>query len=459
MLSLEQFRVGDRVTEDLNSPNWDRKILPIRTGRIVAIENFPHCSKIYPKILWDDDGSETFTGWEDLQLLPLEPPCSDILTYSQESEGLRLPQKVSEGYALSNLSKSIPMPKQCCDRTTQISQFTQTSEIIPVQKETLTSSVPDSLVPTHLLQETEQESKESLVHSGLKPCELLENATQLSLSLRISLGYSIEEWERSCKAYPKAGTWENGRLLAQAHLERPTKEKDYLSLPTLTACSGATSRPSGQTDCEVWFRQNGLLTNSQCLNPQMMAQLLGFPKDWTKCLWESKEVLGADSEVDSYSVEPLYQPVQPLPLDESCISIPASSENEKLPLEQKSLVKSLLTQEDEQWLDLYDRIAKLELERDLIRSSGPLAVVGVWIEYGKVSKKKFRQAYFRSRVPIFQAKGQAGLAKSESGLVKRSYIGEENSKAVKAASESVVRRNRLIAIAKEIELIEIKLEE
>jgi len=266
--------------------------------------------------------------------LPLEPPCSDILIYSQESEALRLPQKISEEYALSNLSKSIPMPKQCCDRTTQISQFTQTSEIIPVQKGTSILSPQDSLVPTPQLQETEQELRGSIVHSGLKPCELLENATQLSLLSKTQQGYSIAEWEQSLAAYPKAGMMRSGKLSVLPKLERPIKEKGFLSLPTPTACSGAANRPAGQTKCEVWFRQNGLLTNSQCLSPQMMASLQGFPKDWTKCLWESKEVLGEELEVDSYSVEPLCQPVQRSHLEELSISTPALIEREKSTLGQ-----------------------------------------------------------------------------------------------------------------------------
>jgi len=123
------------------------------------------------------------------------------------------------------------------------------------------------------------------------------------------------------------------------------------------------------------------------------------------------------------------------------------------------LIKSLINNSDQEWTEQYDRIAKLERERDQIRASGAIAVSGVWIECGKVSGKEFRQAYFRSTVPIFQAKSQAGFAKSESGLVKRQYIGEENSKAVTAAAESIVRRKRLIANAKEIEMIERKLEE
>ena len=106
-------------------------------------------------------------------------------------------------------------------------------------------------------------------------------------------------------------------------------------------------------------------------------------------------------------------------------------------------------------IELHDRLAELERERDLIRAIGPVALPKVWIEYGKVAKRKFRQAYYRSDTAIFPAKRQS----SESGLVKRSYLGEENSKEVKAAGESIARRNRLDSIAREIKQIEKKLEE
>jgi hypothetical protein len=109
--------------------------------------------------------------------------------------------------------------------------------------------------------------------------------------------------------------------------------------------------------------------------------------------------------------------------------------------------------------ELHDLLAQLEQQRDLIRASGSVAQQGVWIEYGKVSKRKFRQAYYRSTTAIFPAKRQGSFANSESGLVKRSYLGEENSKEVKAAGDAIARRNELERIAKEIRLIEKKLEE
>ncbi|WP_071880373.1 hypothetical protein [Synechococcus sp. PCC 7502] len=140
--------------------------------------------------------------------------------------------------------------------------------------------------------------------------------------------------------------------------------------------------------------------------------------------------------------------MQRSPLEELSISIPASSAVEKLPLERE------ISQEDSNWIELYDRLADLQSKADFIRATGPVAQSGVWIEYGKVSKRKFRQAYYRSNKAIFPAKRQSSLAQSESGLVKRQYIGEENSKEVKRAGEAIARRNELERIGKEIKLIE-----
>ncbi|AFY75425.1 hypothetical protein Syn7502_03590 (plasmid) [Synechococcus sp. PCC 7502] len=104
--------------------------------------------------------------------------------------------------------------------------------------------------------------------------------------------------------------------------------------------------------------------------------------------------------------------------------------------------------------NIIDRIAQLEARRNQILATGPVAEQGVWIEYGKVSKRKFRQAYYRSNKPIFQSKLQAALLSGESGLVKRQYIGEENSKQVRAAGEAIARRNELDRITREIKMLE-----
>jgi hypothetical protein len=435
--------------------------------------------------------------------LPLEQ-CLTISTYSQELEDLpEQPNKLVE-LKQPNLSKLTSMPKPSSDRTIQVSQSTQTYETF-TDRPVLELLRQDSHAQAPALPAQERDSITNILDFGLKQCELLESADPNLSSSKIPQGYSVVEWMESFGNFPKAGMMRSGRLSQLQHLKLPTVAKGFLSLPTPNASSGATSRPAGQTKCETWFRSNRLLADSQCLSPQIVAQLLGFPKDWTRCLWELKEDRPAELEADICSVEPLCQRVPRSPLEELNILIPASSEAEKLPLERgfkigdrvcgffyKGVILSSfdlewfhvawdgqdnklaapyhitdlkhelpleheVSEEDSRSIELYDRLADLESKRDFIRGSGPVAQIGVWIEYGKISKRKFRQAYYRSTKPIFQPKRQCNLAKSESGLVKRCYIGEENSKEVKAAGEAIARRNELERIGKEIKLIENKL--
>jgi hypothetical protein len=141
------------------------------------------------------------------------------------------------------------------------------------------------------------------------------------------------------------------------------------------------------------------------------------------------------------------------------------SKRELLPLERANpiLTVNVYSQKDEKLpleqieQNLHERLAQLECKRDAILAIGPVAQSGIWIEYGKISKRKFRQAYYRSNTPIFEPKRQGTYGSSESGLVKRQYIGEENSKEVKKAGEAIARRNELERITKEIKLIEEKL--
>ena len=547
VLPLEHiFNVDDRITPISESVGFGRFGI---IGTITDIKYDKRKQINWLHILWDDGKSDRHVaGAKTLKIveqnLPLEQ-C-DTLTYSVVSEGLQLPQKVAEEYTPSNLSKLIQMPKPSCDRTGEISQSTQILVTTHQDAESLTSIPLDSHVQEPARQEQEQDLITKTQPYGLKPLDVFARGNQASLLLKTLKDLSIEDFEQcleDCEWQDIAGTVRNS--YRQNGLAHRINETGYLSLPTPNASSKANSRAAGQTRCEVWFRQNGLLRDSQCLSPQIMALLLGFPMDWTQCLWELKDVLGEESVVDICLEEPLSLLVQPSLLDELNISTiieeinldtfsserspkPSKyvdvdakfdSSSKKYPLEREfkigdrvrfGLHKGEIFDTDyrvnPEWFyvawdgqenklvapyhisdlehettvnicsekyplersdrsenfdvlgdELIDRLARLETERNQIRSTGPVAICGVWIEYGKVAKRKFRQAYYRSTKAIFPAKRQSSFAKSESGLVKRSYIGEENSKEVKAAGEAIARRNRLMAIAKEIKQIEEKL--
>lgn len=164
------------------------------------------------------------------------------------------------------------------------------------------------------------------------------------------------------------------------------------------------------------------LKKSDNLNPKIKFQLMSFPLDWRHFLWESsREEKRIDRQLERAAVE------------------------------------SESSGKDSKWVGLYSRLVELESKRDAIRASGRVAISGIWIEYGKVSKRKFRQAYYRSQSAIFAAKRQSNLENSGCEMVKRQYIGEENSEEVKAAAAAIDRRNELEKIDKEIKLIERKL--
>jgi hypothetical protein len=104
----------------------------------------------------------------------------------------------------------------------------------------------------------------------------------------------------------------------------------------------------------------------------------------------------------------------------------------------------------EQPITLRDEITQLEKERIAILAEGPVAPEGVWIEYGKVPKRKFIQAYYRANKPIFPPKGRTN---STSGLSSRKYIGKKDSEKDLEAQRAIARRNRLQAIDRKIKLL------
>lgn len=300
--AIAQFKKGDRV-------------LYLRTKEVGT---YLYQSQSVMPDVWVKFDSDLEVEIMPVTVDPLQLKlCSPCLTLLPGLEEQQLPETVLESRLLS-LSKSTATLQESCEVIGQISLSTTISEPTTQNQKSMTFTGSHSPAPTHPAPGIEPELTANLVDSGLKPCESSTNANpDLSLS-KIPQDYSIEEWEQSFKAYPKAGTFVNGRLSPQQPLERPTLEKGYLLSPTLTSGDRTpNSRAAGQTKCEIWFRKNFLLADSHCLSPQMMALLQGFPPDWTKCLWESQEEpldeLKADTSMEDVSAPPKL----PLPLEGS----------------------------------------------------------------------------------------------------------------------------------------------
>jgi len=423
-----EFKIGDRVKS---------KSVNHLSGEIFDTDYRENPEWFY--VVWDGQEEKLVVPFHvsDLELetppSPLEqcPDISNISICSQELAVLPSQANELEASPPPNSLKSTKTRKPSSNLTGQISPSIQTSPTIHPDAASLTSSPLAFPAQEPAPQEAKQDSSTFTANYGLNPSERSQKADPDLSLLKILKDSSTEDFEQ-CLADSEyadiVGTIRSSYRQNGSTLH--TDATDCLSLPTLTALAKGKSRAAGQSKCEMWFRAKGLLAASQCLSPQIMALLLGFPSDWTQCLWESIEVLEEELEADTCLVEQLSQLRQQSPWSESNISMLSS-------------------------IELHDRLAELERERDLIRAIGPVALPKVWIEYGKVAKRKFRQAYYRSVSPIFPAKRQS----SESGLVKRCYLGEENSKEVKAAGESIARRNRLDSIAREIKQIEKKLEE
>jgi hypothetical protein len=207
-------------------------------------------------------------------------------------------------------------------------------------------------------------------------------------------------------------------------LEVPKNGSDYLSLDTLTSNKGVKSRSSGQSKCEKWFRDKGLLLDTQCLSPQMMAVLFGFPMEWTKCLWDVQGVQTGELDLDICLEEPSTLTAVQQSLNESCISIAVStvdideanlgnsdhaiatkpSESVAISRIDDALVESsnvraldvLVESKNVRALD--ERLAYLQSERDRLISSGACPD-GVWINCSEVSGKKFKQAVWKCTKP------------------------------------------------------------
>ena len=245
--------------------------------------------------------------------------CSDTLTYSQVSEASHLQPNNSEAYEQLSLLKSTPTLKQSCDRTSQEYQFTQTSEVT-AQSQSLTLSQWDFPAQVHQMRELERVSNILHPHSGEKGLDV-----SCWSDLNSALSNNLKELsDEDLELFLGDSDWQDIKAkLKQSRrrsLEQDTRDSDYLSFPTLTSNENSTTRPAGQTKCERWFRNKGLIPNGSQLGSQAIATIMGFPPNWFDCLSPTEHQ--EESEVDTSQVEPLPQDKQPSPSAESSISIP-----------------------------------------------------------------------------------------------------------------------------------------
>lgn len=357
---------------------------------------------------------------------PIRKLCLPTSTISGELELLALQPETLEKSRPSPMLIPAEMRKKSTKRTSLKSRSTQISETVIPQKE-LTCLQGVSPAQEPVLQEVKLDSTTPNLQCGLNISDASKkDSPSLSLS-RTQQDYSIAEWELSYKGYPKAGTMRNGKLSPLPSLEVPKRGKEFLSLPTLTSNTATdSSRASGQSKLERWLKDKGFLQDTQVLSAEMMATLFGFPKDWTLCLSDATGERLGELDLDIFSDGRSISTVQPLSSNESSTSIAFSVNN----INASSSAK----------LDF------LLEQRDRLISSGA-SPQGVWINCGKVPKRDFRQAVWKSDKP-----------RSEWGDKKSKYIGEFGKESHISAIAQHRAGQELRKIEREIKSIQKKLE-
>lgn len=359
--------------------------------------------------------------------IPIKKLCSSISTGLEALEPLVIQPESPARSKQLDIRTSAKTLKPSTAQTSLKSRSLETLEKSLHQQE-LISTQGDFPAQEPQTQEPKQDYYIQSLLSGLNISELSTKDDPASLSSKTQLQLLVTH----CEQYLEDSEWLaiSGTIrksYRQLSLEVPKNAKDSLSLPTLTTNKGVKSRSSGQSKCEKWFRDNGLLLDTQCLSPQMMAVLFGFPSEWTKCLWGVQEDRTGASDLDISLEEPSTLTVVQQSLSESCTSIAASV----LVVNNSSL--------DE-------RLAYLQSERDRLISSGA-SPKGVWLEKSKPAhKENFVQVVWKSDNP-----------RPEWGDKRSQYIGEYGKEKHLSAIAIHQAGQQLRIVEREIKSIEKKL--
>jgi hypothetical protein len=239
-----------------------------------------------------------------------EELCSPISTFLAESpDSLGQPNN-SEEYEQLNLLKLIPTHSSSSDTTSQEYQSTQISETITPDGDNSTSLPAGFPVQAQVTQESEPDYLTQNQPFGEKELEYYSKLDPDSVLLSNLKELSDEDFE----LFLADSTWQDtlSRLKQSRRraLELSTKDSDCLSFPTPTSNECSTSRPAGQTKCERWFKDKGLIAPGYQLGRRAIALIMGFPSDWFDPLCQSQPAQREESEPDTSQDEPLHQDKQ-----------------------------------------------------------------------------------------------------------------------------------------------------
>ena len=209
-----------------------------------------------------------------------DEPCDTSISSVDVADS---PSQLSESEESQrpNSLKSTPMPKQSCETTSQESPFTQTSETTTRDGENLSLLPADFPAQAQATQENGKGSNIPPLPSGERESDVSLSAEPDSVLLNNLKEWSDEDFEQFLEPYEWQDTKAKLKSSRRRSLARDTLDPDCLLFPTLTSGERSlNSRPAGQTKCEKWFKDNGLIPSGSQLSAQAMALMMGFPEDY-----------------------------------------------------------------------------------------------------------------------------------------------------------------------------------
>ena len=269
-------------------------------------------------------------------------PCLDTSIYSVGLGASASQQNNLGEYEQLSLWKSIPTHNSCSDITSQEFQFTQISETTNQNQESLTSLPVGFPAQAQVTQEVERDLNIQLPLFGEKDLDVLSRLNPASVLSNNLKELSDGDFELFLADSVWQDTVSRLKQSRRESLEHHTRDSDCLSFPTLTSGDRSTSRPAGQTKCEKWFKDNGLIAPGYQLSAQAIAMIMGFPPNWFDCLSPTERQ--EESKADISQEEQSPQDKQPLPSEEFSISTQLLGGEDKL-LEHKKGERSSLSRE------------------------------------------------------------------------------------------------------------------
>jgi hypothetical protein len=258
--------------------------------------------------------------------------CLDTSISFQGAEDLVWQQSNLGEYRQLSLWKSTPTLNSSLNITSQEFQFTPTSETTTQSQENSICYQLDFLAQAQATQEVEQDSSIQNQHFGEKDLDVLSRLNPASVLSNNLKELSDEDFELFLADSLWQDIQQKLKQSRQQSLGRVIKDEGFLLFPTLT--SGQTSsktRPAGQTKCEKWFKDNGLIPSGSQLGTSAIALTMGFPFNWfegLKSQYSNKTTISSlvkhqdASEQDISQEEVSHQDKPRSLLEESSISIP-----------------------------------------------------------------------------------------------------------------------------------------